>query len=76
MSTSVLLWEPAVLRRMVWWLLCPAALAAVVTATCGGVGLGLLVGQAAVGVALLEVINYVEARMSLHIACTRLRASV
>jgi len=54
-------------RRMLWWLLCPAALAGGVTATCGGVGLGLLVGQAAVGVLLLEVINYVEVRAFSHI---------
>ena len=47
---------------MVWWLLCPAALAAGTFATCGGVGLELLVGQAAIGVLLLEIINYVEAR--------------
>ena len=57
---------------MVWWLLCPAALAASVFATCGTVGLGLLVGQAAVGVMLLEVINYVEVRMFLRNASTRL----
>ncbi len=48
---------------MIWWLLCPAALAAGTYATCGGVGLELLVGQAAIGVLLLEIINYVEARL-------------
>ena len=47
---------------MFWWLLCPAALAAGTFATCGGTGLTLLVGQAAVGIALLEIINYIEAR--------------
>ena len=57
---------------MLLWLLCPAALAAGVTATCGGVGLGLLIGQAAVGVLLLEVINYVEARTCSYIARSRL----
>ena len=47
---------------MIWWLLCPAALAAGTFAACGVVGLELLVGQAAVGVLLLEIINYIEAR--------------
>ena len=45
---------------MLWWLGCPAVLAAGVAATCGAQGAVLLGGQATLGVLLLEVINYVE----------------
>ncbi len=46
--------------RIGWWVGLPLTLMASVYETCGLQGLILLVGQAAVGVLLLETVNYIE----------------
>jgi len=47
-------------NRALWWLVCPALLAATATAAYGALGLGFFMGQALVGVLMLETVNYIE----------------
>lgn len=46
--------------RLLWWCWAPIALGGVITALFGTSGLLLYLGQAASGILMLEIVNYVE----------------